>query len=220
MEPNPDVSKHDHIDKNDPVSAADFNTIATQIFAPVYPVIADMALGRCGISSGLCLDLGCGPGLLAIAMARATNMQIIALDHSPPMLAHARDNIKAAGLGQRIKIREGDVHSLPLAPNSVDLVVSRGSVLFWQDKVKAFAEIRRVLKTSGKAFVGCGMGSPDLKKQIFEQMQKIDSTWEESHKDRSRQQSPTILEQAARAAGFTEFEVTADDRGIWVYLVP
>ena len=220
MDPRTDASKYHRIDKNDPESAADFNTIATQIFAPIYPVIADMALDRCGISSGLCLDLGCGPGLQAIAMARATNMEIIALDHSPPMLAHARDNIKAAGLGQRIKTWKGDVHSLPLAQHSIDLVVSRGSVLFWQDKAKAFAEIRRVLKTSGKAFVGCGMGSPDLKIQIFEQMQKIDATWEDRHKDRSRQQIPVILEQAARSAGFTEFDVTADDRGIWVYLVP
>jgi SAM-dependent methyltransferase len=40
--------------------------------------------------------------------------------------------------------------------NYADVIVSRGSFWLWPDKVKAFAEIRRVLKPGGVAYIGRG----------------------------------------------------------------
>jgi ubiquinone/menaquinone biosynthesis C-methylase UbiE len=206
------------IDKNDPQKAREFNDISMNIFAPVYPRLAEMALEKCQIQKGLCLEIGCGPALFSIALAKLTDLEFIALDHSPPMLIHAEENIKANRLSGRIQTMEGDVHSLPLDSGSVDIVISRGSVLFWENKTKAFSEIKRVLKKEGKSFIGCGMGSKSLKEKVFEAMRKIDADWDKSHRDRNTEQAPHILEQAAEAAGFPQYKATQDDAGIWIFL--
>lgn len=209
------------IDKNDPEAAREFNEIADQVFAPIYPVIARNTLDKCrnlNTDSGLCLEIGCGPAHLSIAMAGITDMKFIAIDHSPPMLIHAQKNIDKQGLADRITTMPGDVHELPVEDNSVDLVISRGSVLFWQDKPKAFAEIKRVLKPGAAGHIGCGMGSKALKEDIFDKMRQIDNNWDKNHQDRKNQQSPQILEQAAEQAGFSNHTVTRDDAGIWVFV--
>lgn len=211
-------SRNKTIDKDDPGAAKEFNDIATRVFAPIYPAIAGMALERCGIKTGTCLELGCGPALLSVAMAKITDMNFIALDHSPPMLSHARDNIAAAGLTNRITVMEGDVHDLPAEDNTIDLVISRGSILFWEDKPAAFNQIRRVMKKGAKSFIGCGMGSKQLKEQVFEAMRKIDQDWDKNHQNRSKQQAPQILSQAAQEAGFSQFNVNMNDAGIWMFI--
>lgn len=50
--------------------AVQMNEIAQTIFAPIYPVIARQALDITRINRGLCLDIGSGPAMLAIAVAR------------------------------------------------------------------------------------------------------------------------------------------------------
>ena len=49
-----------------------------------------------------------------------------------------------------------DAHYLPFRDNYADVIVSRGSLQFWQDREQVFAEIYRVLKPGGHAFVGRG----------------------------------------------------------------
>ncbi|MBW2605248.1 MAG: hypothetical protein JRE28_13195 [Deltaproteobacteria bacterium] len=62
------------IDRNDPEGAAGFNDVACNVFAPIYPVIAEQAMNRCGVHEGVGVDLGCGPALLAVAMAKITDI--------------------------------------------------------------------------------------------------------------------------------------------------
>ena len=49
-------------------SAEGFARIAREVFAPVYPVIAEQVLAWSGIQSGLALDIGSGPGFFAAAL--------------------------------------------------------------------------------------------------------------------------------------------------------
>jgi len=48
---------------------------------------------------------------------------------------------------------------MPFPDNSVDLVVSHGSIFFWDDQVKGLQEIYRVLRPGGRAMIGGGAGS-------------------------------------------------------------
>jgi len=65
--------------------AGDMNSIAKTLFAPVYPMIAKQAIQRFGITTGTCIDLGSGPASLSIAIANASDLQVIALDLSEEM---------------------------------------------------------------------------------------------------------------------------------------
>ena len=108
----------------------------------------------------------------ALALASVSGFTIDALDLSHNMLACAEKNIRRAGLGERIRTIHGDVHALPYSDGSVDVVVSRGSVFFWNAPDRAFAEIYRVLKPGGRTFIGGGFGSPALKAAIIARMQE------------------------------------------------
>ena len=56
--------------------AEHMDRIAKTVFAPVYPVLAEQILIRCGFSRGRCLDVGSGPGSLGIALAQASDHDI------------------------------------------------------------------------------------------------------------------------------------------------
>ncbi len=68
-----------------------------------------------------------------------------------------------------------DVQSVPLSDESVDLIISRGSIRFWEDQLKSLVELRRLLKSGGIMYVGGGRGSVDFQK---ERSQK-DPNWSE-----------------------------------------
>jgi len=61
---------------------------------------------------------------------------------------------------------------MPLKGCSFDLVVSRGSVFFWNDLKIAFLEILRVLKPSGFAYIGGWFCSRELKERAREALNK------------------------------------------------
>jgi malonyl-CoA O-methyltransferase len=92
------------------------------------------------------LDLGCGTGQGAIALAaRWPGARIIAADASPGMLGQlARHD--AAG---RIERLCADARALPLADASVDLVFSNLMLQWCDDLDAAFAEVARVLRPRG-----------------------------------------------------------------------
>jgi len=191
--------------------------IAKTVFAPVYPAIADQIIDQCGIRSGRCLDAGSGPGSLGIALARASDLTVTLLDSSPEMLAVARNNIREAGLSGRLSLLAGDVHDIPLPAGSVDLVVSRGSVFFWEDLPRAFSEIYRVLAPGGKTYVGGGFGTAELRDAVLAAMAKENPDWK-SFRDKNL--GP---ENRKRIAGVLAdlglpHRLISDDSGFWVVM--
>lgn len=86
-------------------------------------------LDRSGVKDGYCLDLACGDGQLAIALAQQTNLQIYALHVDPNAVATLRRKLMACGLyGSRITVHQGDAESLRYGKYFADLVVSAESL--------------------------------------------------------------------------------------------
>ena len=132
------------------IDAQQFDTIARTVFAPVYPLIAKQIMHHTGITSGTCLEIGCGPGYLGAALAGKTDLYLLFLDQSAAMLELCERTIDENDLRGRAGLLPGDVGSLALPDGSVDLIISRGSIFFWEDLPRAFGEIHRVLKPGGK----------------------------------------------------------------------
>jgi len=90
------------------------------------------------------LDLGCGTGILAMAAARAGASAVVAIDRSPAAQV-AANLVKANGLGERVRVLQGDVRDLDLEP--VDLLVSEwlGNFVFVEDMWPAVVDARRRL---------------------------------------------------------------------------
>lgn len=105
---------------------------------------------------GKVLDLGTGPGYVAIEVARllqGTGCQVIGLDLSEAMLALAAENAQRESLEAMISWRKGDAKAMPFEDGDFDLVVCNDSLHHWEDPVRVFDEIARVLKEGGQCLV-------------------------------------------------------------------
>lgn len=125
-------------------------------FYVIYQVLVQQIVDDYGIKKGVCLDIGCGGGQMLIDMARITELELVGLDIEPEIIEVAKENVSEAGFKERIRFVMGDVHNMPLPDNFADLIISRGSIPFWRDRVRAFKEIYRVLKPGGVTFIGLG----------------------------------------------------------------
>ena len=195
-------------------SAEGFTRIAREVFAPIYPVIAEQVLVWSGIQEGLALDLGSGPGLLAAALAEKSSLSVIALDTDPAMARIARET--AAGYTDRIIPVTGDVHCMPIRDSSVSLIVSRGSIYFWKDRPQAFREIERVLRPGGAAFVGGSFGTSALRDEIFREMRRRNPDWDRDVARRSGWATPGVLRRELAASGVVSSRVREEEAGLWV----
>jgi outer membrane protein assembly factor BamB len=90
-----------------------------------YQETAKEIIRHSGVTDGYCVDLGCGDGALAYALARTTNLHIHAVDADPGKVAEAQRRLDAAGLyGVRVTVHEGDPTKTPLPDYFANLVVS------------------------------------------------------------------------------------------------
>jgi ubiquinone/menaquinone biosynthesis C-methylase UbiE len=92
------------------------------------------------------LDAGCGTGRFAAALADSGLARVWGVDRSPEMLAVARAKTRRAGF------KEGRLESLPFRDGWFDAAVA-WLVVHLVDRPAAFAELRRVLRPSGRLAV-------------------------------------------------------------------
>ncbi len=136
-------------------SAEAYNWVVKHRTKHSYPMTAMRMLAECGgIREGICIDVGCGSGLLDVELAKRSNLSIIGLDIDPNVKPLFEENIRKAGLEKRISFVQGDAQKMPFPDNYADVIVSRGTLTFIPDKAKCLREIHRVLKPTGVAFVG------------------------------------------------------------------
>jgi ubiquinone/menaquinone biosynthesis C-methylase UbiE len=201
-------------------NARDFDTIAREVFAPIYPVIARQILEHTGISEGRCLDVGCGTGYLGLAVAEQSDLELTFYDQSEYMLAITRENIAARGMEERSCILQGDVARIPMQDNSANLAVSRGSLFFWTRPDLAFAEVHRILTPGGKAVLGGGFGSAALKEQVSRQMEAREGQpgqWRAKVGNNLSEQTVRKYEKALREAMIPDYEINLNDEaGLWI----
>jgi ubiquinone/menaquinone biosynthesis C-methylase UbiE len=102
--------------------------------------------------SGKVLEIGSGPGRLAVQLARQTpGIMLTGVDISEAMVERAARRTAGAGLSERVRFEVGDVGALPLADEDFDGVVSTLSLHHWSDPLRGLAEIHRILKPGGEA---------------------------------------------------------------------
>ncbi|MDD2321083.1 MAG: class I SAM-dependent methyltransferase [Geobacteraceae bacterium] len=203
--------------KFDEDRAGEYAVIANEVFAPIYPVIARQILERCGVESGLCIDVGCGPANLSLALAKLTSLTFCAMDFSPDILRFAQANIDREELAARIATVVGDVHRMPVPDGVAALIISRGSMRFWRNRPAAFREMWRVLEPGGKGYVGGGLGSSRLAEEINREMIKRGADWQNKPKTQARKNDTAEWREIMAKAGFSRYEIIRDDSGSWVY---
>lgn len=196
-------------------TALEFDTIARNIFYPIYPVIADQILERVTVNSaGHCLDVGCGSGYLGLAIAKKTNMSICCYDLDPEALEIANKNIREEQLQKQAYTCLGNVEAIPYPEDTFDLVVSRGSLFFWEDKVKGMNEINRVLKPGGWAYLGGGFGNDMLKQMIDKKMLQIDDQW--LMKAARRKGNKDNYEDLLLQTQVKSYRIQESEAGLWI----
>jgi len=200
------------------MNVKEFDRVAREVFAPVYPVIAGQIKTRTGITEGVCLDIGTGGGYLGIALAGMTDLDFYLMDKSPEMLEIANANVMVSGMQKRMRTVCGDVHDIPRADASVDLVISRGSLFFWKDKSRAFCEIHRVLKPWGKAYIGGGMGTGELYQKIRGEMERRNPERHEDGKDGRFADHRELYREALHRAGISNYTLIRGDEGLWIQI--
>jgi len=104
------------------------------------------------------LDLGSGGGFDVFIAAKKVGAdgKAIGVDMTPEMLSKARAGIskftKKTGLSN-VEFRLGEIEHLPVADNSIDVVISNCVINLSPDKQQVWNEIFRVLKPGGKACI-------------------------------------------------------------------
>jgi len=97
------------------------------------------------------VDLGCGAGTDSLVAAQMVgqNGHVTSIDMTPEMLEKARAATAELGM-TNVDFLEGEIERLPLANESVDVVISNGVIDLVPDKDAVFAEIFRILRPGGR----------------------------------------------------------------------
>jgi ubiquinone/menaquinone biosynthesis C-methylase UbiE len=111
------------------------------------PYAADLAHRVQALSPSRVLETAAGTGVATRALARALRVEVelVATDLNEPMLARAA----AMGTARPVTWLQADAQQLPFPDASFDVVACQFGVMFFPDKARAFAEVRRVLKPGG-----------------------------------------------------------------------
>jgi len=108
-----------------------------------YQPLEDLLVAAVPAGRRHVLDVGCGTGGTTVAMARRLGVtgRCVGIDISDPMLAAARTRAEQAGVQASFIHANAQDHAF--APATFDAIISRFGVMFFDDPVGAFANLRR-----------------------------------------------------------------------------
>ncbi|MEP9386249.1 class I SAM-dependent methyltransferase [Mesorhizobium sp. KR9-304] len=130
----------------------DLQPVLDEVLAPFERLVVDAGYPGEG---GAVLDIGCGAGATTLAMARRVGKsgRCVGVDISEPLVALATARAQAERTANA-EFVAADAQTYAFEPGRFDAVVSRFGVMFFDDPVAAFANIRRAARPGGRlAFV-------------------------------------------------------------------
>ncbi len=143
------------LDRCDPITSNLYGVDETGAL-PEAAVLASLGCGNPASLAELkpgeiVLDLGSGGGIDVLLSARRVGPtgKVYGLDMTDDMLALARENQRKAGV-TNVDFLKGEIESIPLPDNSVDVVISNCVLNLSGDKDKVIDEAFRVLKPGGR----------------------------------------------------------------------
>ena len=116
------------------------------------------------------LDIGCGPGMQTIMLARLSNCIIDAVDNHQPFLEQMKKKAEEKGVVEKINAVNGDMFALDYEDGSFDLVWCEGAI-FVIGFCRGIREWKRLLKANGYLVVSelswLKLDSPEEVKKFF-----------------------------------------------------
>lgn len=140
------------VETNDKVFAGSIPEIYDRFLVPLIfePYALDLAKRVAALAPSDVLETAAGTGVLTRALGNqlAASARIVATDLNQPML----DQAARRAPGRAVEWQQADALALPFADRSFDVVACQFGVMFFPDKVQAYKEARRVLR-SGRRFL-------------------------------------------------------------------
>jgi len=102
------------------------------------------------------VDLGSGAGIDVFLSANRVGRsgRVIGIDMTDEMLAKAKNNAEKGGGYPNVEFRKGDIEEhIPLDDGKTDVVISNCVINLTVDKVRAFSEVRRILRDGGRMVI-------------------------------------------------------------------
>ena len=181
-----------------------------------YGTVAEDVLAFCdGSGSRIWVDLGSGAAGLGLALLeKLPDSLIVLVDPDAGALRRGLDAGRERSMGGRVVAVVGSAECLPLPDESVDVVVSRGSFYFWQDRAGGLREVWRVLRPGGRAMIGGGLGRryPQWARQEFirRRRESVAAKGPEGVREFIEARSPETFRRLAVEAGLPAFEVVGE----------
>ena len=176
------------------------------------PEGANMGLG-CGNPPALAalqagetvLDLGSGGGFDCFLAARYVGPtgHVIGVDMTPEMLAKARRHATEADC-TTVEFRLGEIEHLPVADQSVDVILSNCVINLSPNKAQVFAEAFRVLKPGGRLAIADVVATAPLPAEVRHDLALYTGCV-------AGAALVDEVEQMLRQAGFTEIDIRPKD---------
>ncbi|HEY8473121.1 MAG TPA: class I SAM-dependent methyltransferase [Natronosporangium sp.] len=139
-----------------------YDFLARRLLRRIYRRLA-ADLATVAPTGGAVLDVGTGPGVLLVELARRRpDLRLSGVDRSADMITAASRNL--AQFGDRASARVADVADLPFPDGSFDLITSSLSLHHWDDPAAAGRELARVLRPGGQLVIY------DLDRAPFDQL--------------------------------------------------
>ena len=133
------------------------------VISDVFTSVTSVSLVAAAAKQGEhVIDIGCGPGdtLLAFARAVGPSGDALGVDVSVPMLEFARHRAAEAGLAN-VTCALADATTYAFEPHRANLVYSRFGMMFFDDPIKAFTNIRSGMKMGGRLVFVCFRTMPE-----------------------------------------------------------
>ncbi|MEM3693200.1 MAG: class I SAM-dependent methyltransferase [Candidatus Bathyarchaeia archaeon] len=181
--------------------------------------IAREILSTYKLSDGICIDLGCGSGWMGIELARLSGLNVILLDLNREEVSKAYVNANSIGLPEKTFPIVADAHNLPFKDEVASLIVSRGSIFFWDKPAKALKDAYRVLNKNGIAFIGGGFGKnlpPGMRKKIYEEVKRTIRQNYTMFKKWRKGRSLKVFTGWIHEAGLPNYRIIKNSFDIWV----